>query len=430
MANIQMLQQLIYSNNIENYLSATQRNAYVQELQQLLNELGYGEVLQFNTLGADGYYGQTVVNAVGTYCHHNGIPSDGMSVSPHMMQHMLQRANAGQGNTGAGLSGSSSFNRPQTPPASTGGFASAAGRLNLQDMGDRINVSDGSNQASFIKRNAGVVNYGSITLSQAIRANQSLIGSLGITTSALNVMESVSENEGKLDAVNTYDRAFLSFGVFQWTMGTDGGSGELPALLKKLKRSFPTQFQQYFGAYGLDVSSDTSDTSGYLVLNGNRIDSASEKEQFRSADWAYRFWLAGQSSQMQAVEIQHALGRLNKFYWNSSLAINGFTLSKIITSEYGVALLLDNHVNRPNWVQACVQQAMTKTGLYDPSSWTTAEETQVLDAYLRIRATYTTGSASPMTKANERAAVTKKYLYSNVISGERGSFRYSQQMMA
>ena len=178
------------------------------------------------------------------------------------------------------------------------------------------------------------------------------------------------------------------------------------------------------------MSGDTNDTYGYLVLNGNKIDQASKKEQFRSADWAFRFWLSGQSGQMQAVEIDHALGRLKSFYWNPKMAINGFTLSEIITSEYGVALLLDNHVNRPSWVQPCVQQAMQQTGLTNPTFWSTSEESRVLDAYLKIRASYTSGSAAPMTKANERAAVTQKYLNNGTISAERNSFHYSQQMMA
>jgi len=422
-----MLQSLLNSNTAETHLRAGVMNQYVTALQTLLHELGMDNELQWSTYGADGYYGQTTVNAVGAYGYKNNVPTNGMSVSTQLLNHMLAKSAANQ--PAPPPQPNRPVPPPPPPPPTSSGSSSSAAKLNVKNQGDRVVVSDGSHECSFIKRDAGLAYYGSITISQAIKANSSLMTQLGITRSALNVMESVSENEGKLDAINSYDKAFFSYGVFQWTIGTGDGTGELPALLKKFKRSFSSQFQQYFGAYGIDVSSDTTDTYGYLVLNGNKIDRASEKEQFRSPEWAFRFWLAGQSGQMQAIMIEHALGRLRSFYWTPKEAINGFTLSEIITSEYGVALLLDNHVNRPSWVGDCVEQAMNNTGLTNPTFWGTAEEKKVIDEYLRVRTSYTTGSAKPMTKANERAAVTQKYLNSGVISAERNSFQYSQQMV-
>lgn len=429
MANTYLLNQLLTSNTSEAQLKAGAMNQYIGELQTLMHELGYDNELQWSTYGADGYYGQPVVNAVGTYGYKNGIATNGMSVSSQLLSHMLQAAgqNASQGQSPA----PAQPQRPAapTPPPAQKPAAPAPAQLQIQDQGDTILVSDGRQQVKLFKRDNGYAYWGSVTIDQAIARNAATIKSLGITDSALKVMKSVSENEGKLDSINSYDRAYFSFGIFQWTIGVDS-TGELPALLKKYKANFGSAFAQYFGTYGLDVSPDTNDTYGYLSLNGNKIDQAAEKEQFRKPEWAFRFWAAGQDAQLQAVEVEHALSRLKAFYWNPKFAINGFTLSEIITSEYGVALILDNHVNRPSYVQPSIEKAMQQTGLNNPTLWGTAEEKKVIDAYLQIRTTFTTGSYNPMTKAQERAAVTQKYLANGTISAERNSFQYTQQMIS
>ena len=104
------------------------------------------------------------------------------------------------------------------------------------------------------------------------------------------------------------------------------------------------------------------------------------------------------------------------------MKINGFPIADIITSEYGVGLILDNHVNRPGYVKPCIRKAMQETGLMNPKTWGKREEQRVIEAYVRIRATY---GGSPMTHANKRAAVTKKYVTNGLISMERNSFKYS-----
>jgi peptidoglycan hydrolase-like protein with peptidoglycan-binding domain len=423
MANLQLLNQLVVTNSSEVHLRGGLMNQYVVELQHLLRRLGYERELMWSVYGADGYYGATVMSAVRAFATRAGVSHNGQSVPPFLLQRMIQAAGSTTP-TPPGGGGST------TPPVGGGGTPPpSVGSLRVNDQGDSILVSDGSKQATFRKRDAGLVHYGTISIEQAINQNSGIIQSLGITPSALNVMKSVSENEGKIDSINTYDRAYLSVGIFQWTIGAGDGAGELPALLRKFKRSFANEFRAYLGAAGLDVSPDTTDTSGFFTLNGAKIERGAQKEQFRGPEWAFRFWLAGQDPRMHAVQIEHALSRLRQFYWTNRQAVNGFTLSEIITSEYGVALLLDHHVNRPSYVQPSVQQAMQQTGLNNPTFWSTAEERRVIDAYLNIRATFTTGTAAPMTKAHERAAVTKRYLDQRIISAERQSFHYSQQMV-
>jgi len=65
---------------------------------------------------------------------------------------------------------------------------------------------------------------------------------------------------------------------------------------------------------------------------------------------------------------------------------------------------------------------MNQTNLKKPQNWDTAEERKLITAYLKIRETY---GRSPMTDANRRAKVTKKYLDKGIISDKRGSFKYN-----
>ena len=43
-----------------------------------------------------------------------------------------------------------------------------------------------------------------------------------------------NESSGAFEALNTYDNAFLSAGLFNWTLGKDGDKGELPGICSTL----------------------------------------------------------------------------------------------------------------------------------------------------------------------------------------------------
>jgi len=131
----------------------------------------------------------------------------------------------------------------------------------------------------------------------------------------------------------------------------------------------------------------------------------------------FRFWLSGQDPVVQRIEIEHSLSRLQQVF---SLKVLGHPVSEIVKSEYGVGLLLDNHVNRPGYVKACLKKAFDQTGLEEPGEWGTDEERRLIDAYLVIRETH---GRNPMTAdVRKRATVTQRYVDNGTISAERGSF--------
>lgn len=296
--------------------------------------------------------------------------------------------------------------------------------LEVTDYNKKVAVSDGELQIEFIKRDQGVFTRGYQNVVNHINTYHNKLINLELNEPSIAVVESVAKNEGNLDAINTYDRGFVSLGIFQWTMGSGVGAGELAALLKKVKTIYPHAFRVFFQSFGLDTSEDTNTTYGFLTYNGRRISEPHLKDQFREPEWAFRFWRAAQNVDVQSIQVKHALDRLKNFYWKDNFKVNGYGLNEVITSSYGVALLLDNHVNRPAWVDNCVQLAMATTGLTDaPANWTDAEEQRLIEAYLRIREDYSENGYAPMTKARERARGMYADVRQGLLSDRRGSFQ-------
>jgi LysM repeat protein len=243
---------------------------------------------------------------------------------------------------------------------------------------------------------------------------------INLTESEVNVMLATSENEGNLDAVNTWDNQFLSFGMFQWTAGGPGKPGELPVLLKNIKDHYPDDFQHYWAQFGLDVA-DTGPRTGWFSYRGKRLVSAADKAMLREHIWAYRFAQAGADIEVQAAQILHAINRINQFYFAPSSQLDNYALADLITSEYGVTLLLDNHVNRPGYVRGCIAEALNRSKINpaDLSTGGDVEEQLVIRNYLEVRETY---GKWPMTDARQRANVTRGYVVDGIISANRGSF--------
>ena len=392
------------------YFRNSPHSAAVTALQTLLNALGFGEELNWAKYGADGKYGGGTTKALKAFARREGIPGDGRRLTTELARRIVDRLEIYCGPHWAA----------DRPPVEKSG-AGIAVREAIENGKSRIYVSLGGNEARFTKFKRGVYVIGRHRPLDFINANQPQLSDLGLTDSAINIMAAVSENEGNLDAINTWDNAFMTFGMFQWTAGAGSDRGELPALLQKIKLADEAVFEEYFGRHGLDVV-DADEITGFFSLAGLALAASSQKEQLRSHEWAYYFWLSGQDPLVQAIEIQHALSRINTFYRSNSCRVNGSFIADLVTSEYGVGLLLDNHVNRPGYVKPCLEKAMAQTGLANPQNWDTADERKLIDAYLVIRETH---GRYPMTDAAKRAAVTRRYLDDGIISDERGSFQYN-----
>jgi len=254
------------------------------------------------------------------------------------------------------------------------------------------------------------------------------IGSQGtqltVSPSLLRVMQAVSANEGRLEAINTWDNAFLTFGALQWTVGAANAGGELAALLARIKTGSAAAFAEYFGRHGLDVGPITAGAgvvpTGTLLLDGKVLATAADKEQLRTHDWAYRFWRAGHDPEIRRFQVEHAVGRLETFYREPRKAIRNRVVADYVSSEYGVALLFDQHVNRPGHVPSTLAKALEELAHHmdvsKPENWTDQEESALLDLYVEHRA------MTNMTDSSKRADSIHRAVQRQLISDRRGSF--------
>jgi hypothetical protein len=287
--------------------------------------------------------------------------------------------------------------------------------------GDHAVAPDGTRFAKRFRK--GVFNVGMTSIRDYVSTHLSAFP--GVPRSLLNVIQAVSENEGKLEAINTWDDSFMTFGVFQWTAGQTNARGELPALLHRLKGEHAGVFNDLFGRHGLDVHNVSPARPGVtpvgaLSLDGALLDTPVQKERLRTLDWAYRFWVAGHDDALRTVQVKQAMDRLAIFYRSPKHLVFERPVAAYVTSEAGVALLLDQHVNRPGHVPKTLARAvaqLTDDGIpADPSSWSDAEERRLLEAYIDLR------SQTSMTDSNKRAQAVIEAVTEGRISNRRGSF--------
>ncbi len=415
---LKQLAEDVEKNRIEkNYRRGGGDQVRIATLQALLHDLGFGRELNWNKFGADGDYGRSTTAAVAAFGKREGIGGNGRMLTTPLAERIVAQLGNFYGD---------GWHEPSHSPSQVPGslsIKSTKGNNNRQ----YLKVSDGIHQKQFVKFRRGLYTTGSQKPASYVKSHAVDLRARKITQSEINVMIAVAENEGNLDAINTWDNAFLSFGLFQWTTGTNNARGELPALLARIKNEERDLFDKYYGQHGLDVANVTpGQVRGYLSLRGTTLKTRASKEQLRQPSWAFYFWLAGQDSTIQALEIKHALSRLDQFYDTDHYKVgNKHRVSDLVTSEYGVGLILDNHVNRPAYVKTCLAKALKKTGLPDPRGWNSEEEQKLIDAYLKIRVTH---GRSPMTDAEKRARGTKKYLTNGTITDRRGSFKRSSSI--
>jgi hypothetical protein len=265
----------------------------------------------------------------------------------------------------------------------------------------------------------GLFNSGVTSLADFIGASGAQFN--GIAPSLPRVMRAVSTNEGKLEAINTYDNSFLSFGVYQWTAGAGEGAGELACLLDRLARTAPDTYATYFGKFGLTALPgkivNGSVPTGRLALDGTILDGPARKEALRSPLWAYRFWRAGHDDVVRKCEVEQAMSRIETFYRIPRQQLGGRGINAFVTSEYGVALVLDQHVNRPGHVPATLVTALSQFhGPTDPKDWDDDDEARLLGLYLVERA------KTNMTDSGKRADKVAAAADRGEMSRARGSF--------
>ncbi|KXX69813.1 LysM peptidoglycan-binding domain-containing protein [Flammeovirga sp. SJP92] len=88
---------------------------------------------------------------------------------------------------------------------------------------------------------------------------------VGLSTTLAQAMQVVSSHEGNFDAINSYDKAFFSYGFIQFA----GGGRGLAPVIARMKVSQPALFKAIFQSAGIDVTYTTRNNDihqGELII--------------------------------------------------------------------------------------------------------------------------------------------------------------------
>lgn len=251
----------------------------------------------------------------------------------------------------------------------------------------------------YLQGTNGIGNFGTTSLYQALVKPASLPGIPGISDSKKRVWASIWRSEGALEAINLYDSAFLSFGPIQQTMGAGNEPGELGGALYFVKNQAPDTYNKFFGGFGLDPEKPREYgriEKGHFQLDGNKIDTAAEKSEYRRFIWGFRFTKAMSDEKFRKYFLEYGFKRLDLIEeMKTSIDGNEIHFKDIFKSELARALLLDAHINGPAWVDSdsgfwvkAVKKVKTnpKTKKIDVTAISSDEEFAMIKEILSLRA--------------------------------------------
>ncbi|GAA4820275.1 muramidase family protein [Algivirga pacifica] len=195
----------------------------------------------------------------------------------------------------------------------------------------------------------------------------SLFQEVGLNASLAEAVKYVSEHEGNFDAINSYDKAFFSYGFIQFA---GGGRGFGP-LLARMKVNEPELFKTYFQDAGIDVTYTTRNGDihqGELHLfdlqgsQGEYTVSGEAAEKALRADYQLYgvFMKAGYHPAFIKCQLEQAV----KAYVKPALGIKlditvagntyqDIPITDIINSPMGLSFVIDMTVNK--WITKTAQ---------------------------------------------------------------------------
>lgn len=213
--------------------------------------------------------------------------------------------------------------------------------------------------SNFVRSNYSVYPYGisySGTVVHDIPA--SYYESVGLSRQLAEALEFVSKNEGKFDAINSYDKAAFSFGFIQFAGETGGGT--FPNMMALIKDRNPSLFEEAFGRFGIDVEytykNDKYEPASMVVFtpDGKRY-VGTDAEKYIRADKVLHgvFVRAGQNIEVAKLQVLAAVQEYVKPALRAKISLNanGVDVNRepvtdFINSAGGITVLIDLAVNQ------------------------------------------------------------------------------------
>lgn len=208
----------------------------------------------------------------------------------------------------------------------------------------------------------------------------------GLSADKQSILGIVSGHEGTFSTINTWDRAKVTAGFLQWTLGEEG-NGSLVGLMSEIKRRDPAAYRERFQSYGLDVSGGRVELTrpDGTVLRGADAAEAIQRDPKLAAVLSR----AGTDPRIQDVQVAH--GAATKIDAMRAARVSAgnqaVSLAQVLSSEYGVGLMTDRAVHSgegavKNTVRRALErfmQANPQADLSNPA-WAARAEAQVVAA--------------------------------------------------
>lgn len=257
----------------------------------------------------------------------------------------------------------------------------------------------------------GPVYWGATGLSAYSRWDN-LISSGEISADEKTILIAMSQNEGNMDAIQSYDSEVITAGAMQKTVkDTEGleGKGELSTQFAKFRDKWPELYQQYAVSCGWSVEGGGSNAVIYYtdvtLTNGGKITSTPLKNLIRQGcnEQTYRqvvhnkplaallkVMLQPEYLDIQIVDFVERLHSAEGKVVSSS----GMKICDYVKSNFGRAVVLDHSVNRPGFVVPDFKKALDNFHVNNPSislepaTWGSshsANESKLLDEYKLTR---------------------------------------------
>jgi len=196
-----------------------------------------------------------------------------------------------------------------------------------------------------------------------------LVSSGEVSGDERDILVAMSENEGNLDALQSYDSEILSVGAMQKTINSRGG-GELPQQVYEFKSEHPDMYERLFFRCGWEVKEERG--VQYLYYGG--VTGADLKKILREGFDAEAkrigrklpskplavFSNAIVSEEFMAKQVMDFVRRLRLAVSLYPSGYPGFRISQYLRTKIGRAAVLDQHVNRPGYVRADFGSALKK----------------------------------------------------------------------
>jgi murein DD-endopeptidase MepM/ murein hydrolase activator NlpD len=196
-----------------------------------------------------------------------------------------------------------------------------------------------------------------------------LIKEKKVTKEEKEILVGMSENEGKLDSVQSYDSEILTVGAMQKTVNSKG-KGEFTIQVEEFKKNNPNKYKELFENCGWTVEGgimyykDPSDSNS-TKITGKKL-KLKIREGFKSTEFKKMLKCkplesivkASKDEDFKIKQVQDFIDRLKKKVLPIKPKGYNYSLDNYLKSNLGKATILDHHINRPAYVKTDFGKAL------------------------------------------------------------------------